>query len=35
MSDKDKSVERSTANVWALKIIGVLAIVVLLSLIHI
>lgn len=30
MSDKDKSVERSAANVWALKIIGVLAIVVLL-----
>ncbi|WP_297723262.1 thioredoxin domain-containing protein [uncultured Mobiluncus sp.] len=30
MSDKDKPVERSAANVWALKIIGVLAIVVLL-----
>ncbi|NMW88969.1 DsbA family protein [Mobiluncus curtisii] len=31
MSDKNKSVERSAANVWALKIIGVLAVLVLLA----
>lgn len=31
MSDKNKSVERSAANVWALKIVGVLAVLVLLA----